>query len=211
MINYKEKWNELHKEFSKNSNNILKYDDWLEQFKEIINNINDEIIDLGCGVTGNNTLYLLENKKKVISCDIAEEALKVIKENIPNSKTLCFDMTEKFPFEDNFTSMIIADLSLHYFSEETTKKIVEEIKRVLKSDGYLIIRVNSVNSTEFKNITGEKIEEKYYLKNGMTKRFFDKKDIEYFFKDFEIQYINEENMNRWNKDKIVWKCFLKNK
>ena len=63
MINYKEKWNELHKKFSENSNNILKYDDWLEQFKEIINNINDEIIDLGCGVTGNNTLYLLENKK----------------------------------------------------------------------------------------------------------------------------------------------------
>ena len=211
MINYKEKWNELHKKFSENSNNILKYDDWLEQFKEIINNINDEIIDLGCGVTGNNTLYLLENKKKVISCDIAEEALKVIKENIPNSKTLCFDMTEKFPFEDNFTSMIIADLSLHYFSEETTKKIVEEIKRVLKSDGYLIIRVNSVNSTEFKNITGEKIEEKYYFKKGMTKRFFDKEDIEYFFKDFEIEYINEENMNRWNKDKIVWKCFLKSK
>ena len=45
----------------------------------------------------------------------------------------------------------------------------------------------------------------------MTKRFFDKEDIEYFFKDFEIQYINEENMNRWNKDKIVWKCFLKSK
>ena len=93
MINYKEKWNELHKKFSENPNNILKYDDWLQQFKEIINNINDEIIDLGCGVTGNNTLYLLENKKKVISCDIAEEALKVIKENVPNSKTLCFDIT----------------------------------------------------------------------------------------------------------------------
>lgn len=211
MENLKEKWNELHKEFKKNSNNILKYDDWLEQFKEIINNVNDEIIDLGCGVTGNNTLYLLENKKKVISCDIAEEALKVIEENIPNSKTLCFDMTEKFPFEDKFTSMIIADLSLHYFSEETTKKIIEEIKRVLKLNGYLIIRLNSVNSTEFKNIIGDKIEEKFYFKKGMTKRFFDKEDIEYFFKDFNLEYINEENMNRWNEEKIVWKCLLKNK
>lgn len=127
---YKEEWNQMHKKFSENPNNILKYDDWLEQFSEIIDNIDTQIIDLGCGVTGNNTLYLLNKNKKVISCDFAEEALNLIKKHIPNSKTLLFDMTQRFPFEDDFTQLVIADLSIHYFSKKITKDIIKEIGRV---------------------------------------------------------------------------------
>jgi hypothetical protein len=44
---------------------------------------------------------------------------------------------------------MIADLSLHYFSWDETKKIVNEIKRVLKEDGFLLVRVNSVNDTNY--------------------------------------------------------------
>ena len=206
---YKDKWNEMHKEFSKNNNNILKYDSWLDEFSNIIDNVKSEIVDLGCGVTGNNTLYLLEHKKQVISCDFAEEALKVIENNIPNSKTICFDMTERFPFEDNFTELVIADLSLHYFSKETTKNIINEIKRVLKPNGYLMFRVNSVNTAEYKNIVGEEIEEKFFSTKGIEKRFFDEEDIREFFKEWEIECITEENMNRWNDDKVIWKCVVK--
>ena len=35
----------------------------------------------------------------------------------------CFDMTNGLPFDDNYAGIVIADLSLHYFSEETTFKI----------------------------------------------------------------------------------------
>ena len=71
---YADVWNNLHKNFA--LNNKPKYDEWLDEFETIILNVETEIIDLGCGVTGNNTLYLLEKRKKVISCDFAEEALK---------------------------------------------------------------------------------------------------------------------------------------
>ena len=212
MINYKEKWNELHKKFSENSNNILKYDDWLEQFKEIINNVNDEIIDLGCGVTGNNTLYLLEKGKQVISCDFAEEALNVIK-TIKGSKTLLFDMLNTFPFEDNSTELVIADLSLHYFKEEDTKRIISEIKRILKPNGYLFFRVNSTNSTEYKKIIDrrdEEIESNLFFSKNMEKRFFNENDINKYFKDFKIISLKEENMARWCPDKIIWKCAFQN-
>ena len=40
-------------------------------------------------------------------------------------------------FENNYTDLIIADLSLHYFSDKDTKRIIKEIKRVLKPNGYL--------------------------------------------------------------------------
>ncbi len=64
MSNYVDVWNELHKEYV--YKNKVKYDDWLDKFSDIINSTNGEIIDLGCGVTGNNTIYLLEKGKNVI-------------------------------------------------------------------------------------------------------------------------------------------------
>ena len=54
----------------------------------------------------------------------------------------------------------------------------------------------------------ESIENHFYFKNNMTKRFFDKSDIEDFFKDFEIKYMSEESMSRYYSDKLVWKCLF---
>ena len=207
---YVDIWNDLHKNFA--LNNKPKYDEWLEEFESIIANIETEIVDLGCGVTGNNTLYLLEKGKKVISCDFAEEALNVVK-NIKGSKTLKFDMLDKFPFEDNSTDLVIADLSLHYFKEKDTNRIISEIKRILKPNGYLFFRLNSTNSTEYKKIieNGEKeVESNLFFSKNMEKRFFDEKDINKFFKDFKIICLKEENMARWCPDKIIWKCAAQN-
>ena len=41
-------------------------------------------------------------------------------------------MSKGLPFADNLTNIIISDLSLHYFTEQKTFEILEEIKRVLK-------------------------------------------------------------------------------
>lgn len=210
--NYKEVWNELHKQFKEDTNYVLHYDDWLERFDNIIADCDTEIIDLGCGVTGNNTVYLIEHGKKVVSCDFAEEALKVIEENIKDARTLLFDMLDGLPFDDNSRDLIIADLSLHYFSDKETKGIVSEIKRVLKPGGNLLFRVNSTNSTEYKKLKSnntEEIEKNFFYANNMKKRFFDKEDLEKYFKDFSFEYVSEENMTRWNPDKIVWECAVK--
>lgn len=207
---YVDIWNDLHKNFAKN--NKPKYDEWLDEFESIIFNVETEIVDLGCGVTGNNTLYLLEKGKQVISCDFAEEALNVVK-TIKGSKTLLFDMLDTFPFEDNSTDLVIADLSLHYFKEKDTNRIISEIKRILKPNGYLFFRLNSTNSTEYKKIieNGEKeIESNLFFSKNMEKRFFDEKDINKFFKDFKIIFLKEENMARWCPDKIIWKCAVQN-
>lgn len=203
-------WNNLHKNFAKNSK--PKYDEWLDEFEPIIFNIETPIIDLGCGITCNNTLYLLEKGKVVISCDFAEEALNVAKK-IKGSKTLLFDMLEGFPFENNSADLIIADLSLHYFKEKDTYKIINEIKRVLKPNGYLFFRLNSTNSTEYKKLIEndeQEIEKNLFFTKNIEKRFFNENDIKKFFKDFKLMCLKEENMSRWCQDKIVWKCAVQN-
>lgn len=207
---YVDVWNNLHKKFVQN--NGSKYDNWLDEFESIIMNVETEIIDLGCGVIGNVTLYLLEKGKKVISCDFAEEALNAIK-MIKDSKTLKFDMLDEFPFEDNSTNLVIADLSLHYFREKDTIRIISEIKRILRPNGYLLFRLNSTNSTEYKKIienSGKEIEPHLFFYQNMEKRFFDRNDINKFFRDFKIICMREENMTRWCSDKIIWKCAVQN-
>ncbi|MBQ9792484.1 MAG: class I SAM-dependent methyltransferase [Clostridia bacterium] len=208
--NYVDVWNSLHKDFAKR--NIVKYDDWLDEFSNILANVNTQIIDLGCGVTGNNTIYLLEKGKDVISCDFAQEALDAVNK-IKGAKTLLFDMLKTFPFEDNCAEIVIADLSLHYFRNNDTDKIISEIKRVLKSGGYLFFRLNSTNSSEYKKLienNAEQIEPNLFFANSMEKRFFSKMDINKYFNGWDFVCLREENMARWCPDKIIWKGAVKN-
>lgn len=202
--NYADIWNKLHKSFIANAK--VQYDDWLKEFDDIINNVSTNIIDLGCGVTGNNTFYLLEKGKKVISCDFAEEAINTIATH-KGTKTKLFNMLDPFPFRSNSVEMVVADLSLHYFNKTDTEKIIDKIKKILKPNGYLFFRVNSINSTEYKNLlaSGEGlIEPHFYYANNMEKRFFSGDDLDDFFADWKFLCKREENMTRWSTDKIVW-------
>ena len=141
---------------SKRRSSVPVYDLWLDEYKNILQeNKDNEILDLGCGI-GADTLYLLERGYNVLSCDFSVEALKSIENNIPNSKTLYLDMMKKFPIADKKYSLIIADLSLHYFNNETTIHIMKEIKIIFKDGGVLLARVASVNDFNFGAGQGEK-------------------------------------------------------
>ena len=101
-------------------------------------------------------------------------------------------------------------MSLHYFTKDTTYKILEEIKRVLKQNGILIFRVNSVNDINFEAKQGREIEKHLYeTEESEYKRFFDINDIQEFFSIWDILYINEEKTERFGPEKIVWKGKVK--
>ena len=210
MDTSKERWNEIY-ENQKQTRDEIKYDDWLDLFIEYIKSCETPIIDLGCG-SGNDTKYLLEKGKRVIPCDYSEKAVENIRKNFPELERVeCFDMTKSFPFKENFTDIIITDLSLHYFSEDTTYKILEDIKRILKQNGLLIFRVNSVNDVKYGAGIGLEIEPRFYQReDGRTKRFFDESDIRKFFKSWDILYIREETMLRYEEAKKLWRCAVKN-
>lgn len=189
--------------------NQIKYDDWLEMFNEEINKCKTPIIDLGCG-SGNDTLYLINKGKTVIPCDYSKNVIKNIKKNFPEiNRVENFDMKEGLPFEDNYTELIIADLSLHYFPEKVTFNILEEIKRVLKPSGLLLFRVNSTKDTNYQPIDRIEIEHNFYETSVGYKRFFDEEDINKFFTEWDKLYINEETMGRYGHEKNLWKGAVK--
>lgn len=198
--------------WSKRRSGIPVYDSWLDEYRDILEkNKPQEILDLGCGL-GADTLYLLERDYSVLSCDFSREALKSIQENIPNSKTLYLNMMETFPIKDDAYSLVIADLSLHYFDEATTCHIMREIKRILKSEGVLLARVASVNDFNFGAGVGEVLENNFYFEGDYTKRFFDYDDVIKFFGMIGKVQASETEMLRdedeYSKPKVLYKVMV---
>jgi len=193
-------WNAQHANYERHE---IKTDSWLDAFELTRSNL--PIIDLGCG-SGNNIPRLLETGRPVIPCDYSDLAIKNIRKNFPEIKRFeCFDMTEGLPFPDNFTDLIIADLSLHYFSEKVTFQILAEIKRVLKADGTLLFRLNSMNDANYGAGIGEEVEKHYYFTGESSyKRFFDEEDIRHFWKDWNLEYLEERSLYRYDMPKSVW-------
>ena len=202
----KEYWNKIYESISVKK---PKYDLWLDKYENILNNSKDTpIIDLGCGF-GNDTLYLKERNYEVVSCDFSEQALNRLNNIIDNLDTRCFDLKDGLPFEDNCAKVVIADLSLHYFTWKETKKILNEISRVLMFNGVLLCRVNSVKDTNYGVGQGIRIEENFYNIDGNLKRFFNETQLRELFENWSIEYMKEAQISRYKMSKIAWEISIK--
>lgn len=199
--------------WSKKRNGLPVYDNWLDDYNEVLDsNKKSEILDLGCGI-GADTLYLIEKGYNVLSCDFSTEALNNIKNNIPKSNTMYLDMVDNFPFKDESFSLIIADLSLHYFDNETTIHIMHEIRRILKKNGVLLSRVASINDFNFGAGIGKQLEKNFYFEGDYTKRFFDQEDVNKYFdiigevESFETSMVRNEE--EYSKPKRLYQIKVK--
>lgn len=204
-----EYWNDFYNS-DYNRNNVL-VDDWLWVFDKTIDAARGPVIDLGCG-EGNDTIYLLDRKKEVVPCDGAMNAVLNIRNNFSEVKnSICFDMLNSFPFANSSTDLMVADLSLHYFTRDDTLKILKEIRRVLVNKGHLLFRVNSIN--DINHGAGQELEVEphlYLTEDGRYKRFFDSKDIYEIFNIFDIKYVREDSMKRYKLEKKVYIVDAKN-
>ena len=204
-MQFNDYWNETHKKFSTGK---PVYDNWLDDYQDILKKCETPILDLGCG-SGNDTLYLTERGFKVIACDYSDVALEQIQQQIKDVKTKLVDISQPLPFESMSFDLIIADLSLHYFDEQTTFKIMEEIKRILKPNGNLLARVNSTADLNYGAGQGEKIENNFYFVDGYNKRFFTIEDAEKFFSLIGKVNVKEADMLRYTKPKRVHRTLTK--
>ena len=198
-MKFKDFWDNAQATYSTNGE---EYSSWLDKYAERFSMCETKVLDLGCGI-GYDSEYLTKKGLEVIAGDFSEVALRRLRERVPNVKTIILDISEPLPFEDSSFDLIIADLSLHYFDEKTTGKIMGEIKRILTSRGCLLARVNSIYDVNHGAGDGEKLEENYYFVGGYNKRFFTLVDAKKFFSIIGKVEANEENMSRYNKPKMV--------
>lgn len=222
-----ERWNHIHSRESNREQIRQQYDGWLETDKRIVEQLEKcktPILDLDCGV-GIDTLHLVENGHRVVACDFAQVAIDKIKQNVPEARTLKFNMKNPFPFAEELFEFIIANKSIHYFSEQETRNIISEVYRILKPDGNFAFVVNSTNDSNFGVGQGRILEKDFYEVRGTTKRFFDKNSLEEFFdkEHWEFICMNENKIQGERiktiqlqatekpSEKIAWTCMVKRK
>lgn len=100
----------------------------------------DRVLDLGCG--NGRLLELLKDKKiDYIGVDGSGNLIKIAQEKYPRNKFLLADAFS-LPFPDNSFDKVFAIAILHHIpSKEYRLCFLKEVKRVLQSDGLLILTV----------------------------------------------------------------------
>lgn len=202
FMNLDKYWDNIHLKYDS------EYDGWLDNYLNLFHK-DDSIVEIGCGRAYDSRYLLKQGYNNIIVSDFSKEVLKIIEKEEPSLKTMAFDMKDGLPFSDNSINILIADLSIHYFDTSTTKFLVNEIYRVLKKNGLLIARVNSTNDKLYIPDSDE-IEKNFFYNGSVYKRFFDEESIKFFFHKFEFYHLEEKNMGKYDKPKVLWEfCVIK--
>lgn len=180
-------------------NKELEEDMWIDDYKEYFKS--GLYLDLGCGI-GQYSRKFIANGNEVISADISKIALEKVKEF--NSNIVNLDMQEPLPFKDNIFDVVFANLSIHYFNDNDTKNLMDEIKRILKQDGVFIGSVNGLEGLEKIKDTAKKLEEHFYFNKNKYIRLFEQEDLEKYLSGFAILKIEKRETKRFEHNKNYW-------
>jgi len=111
--------------------------------------------------------------------------------------SLVQDITKGLSFEDETYDFVYARLSLHYFKDKQLRKIIADIKRVLKNEGLLMFQVKSTSSKE--HGVGKEIEKDMFEdETGYTRHLFSKEYAEAILEGFNIVMIEERKIPNGN-------------
>jgi len=183
----------------------MRNDPWLEKWLTLVHEKSGGgyVLELGCG-DGQDTIGLLSAGCKVIATDISMENLAECAEVVPQADLVQMDNGRPLPFVDRSLSVIVASLSLHYFTWRVTMQIASELRRCLKTDGILLARFNSTNDANYGAGSGVEIEPDFYQMETRTKRFFDEASVRNFLHGWDIQFLEENVIHRYERPKSVW-------
>ena len=159
----RENYNIISQDFSRTRNKFWEEMGFISKYV----NDNEKVLDLGCG---NGRLYELFQDKTIDYCgvDFSEKLIDIAKKRYPQFKFQVADALN-LPFPADYFDKVFSIAVLHHIpSKELRLKFLQEVRRVLKPEGILVLSVWHFNS--FKNI-------KFFL-NFLFLRIFSRKKID---------------------------------
>ena len=185
----------------------MRNDPWLKKWINLVQKSADSrlILELGCG-KGWDTADLISAGCNMVALDISEENLAECAKLAPHAGVLRADIGAPLPFANHSMAVILASLSLHYFSWENTLQIASELRRCIQDGGILLARFNSIHDFHHGASSVEEIEPNFYLVGKQTKRFFDEESIRQFLQGWDIRFLEENVIQRYRNPKYVWEA-----
>jgi SAM-dependent methyltransferase len=106
------------------------------------------ILELGCR-TANDAARLARAGLEVTATDFSYEAITSAKERFADCGIdfQVVDMTERLPFRDKHYDAVMSNVAAHMFSDEATRRLLAEVKRVLRCGGLLLLHVAASSRT----------------------------------------------------------------
>jgi ubiquinone/menaquinone biosynthesis C-methylase UbiE len=119
----------------------------LQRYKYAARKLKGRILDLGCGTGYGSKLMIDTGKeiKEVYGIDVSSNAINYAEKNHPGPKYIC-GSAEKIPFPNNYFDGVVAFEVIEHVSN--AEKVLEEIHRVLKPNGDLIISTPNPRNLE---------------------------------------------------------------
>jgi SAM-dependent methyltransferase len=187
-------------------------DIWLERWTRLMTSrfTNPAILELGCGSGRDTAVLVQQGFRRITATDLSPEALAECARAVPDTRLVCHDLRQPFPFADAGFDVIVASLCLHYFEWQQTVEILRGIHRCLVPGGLLLCRLNSTKDVNHGAVGHQKITHHYYEVDGSPKRFFDADDVDSLFgAEWERISIEEMTIDRYEKPKTVWEIIIR--
>ena len=157
-----------------------------------------KVLDLGCG-SGRHLVYLAKKGFDVYGIDISKHGIKIarnwLKKEGLRANLKVGDFYKKLPYRNNFFDAIISIAALHHGKIRNIRKLIKEMKRILKPKGLIFVTLHK--KLPKKKIPKEKLfgikyiaPRTYVILGGPEKggiHFnFNKKILKKEFKDFKF-------------------------
>ena len=177
------------------------------------------ILDLGFG-TGRHTIFLAEKDFDVYGIDISEKGKEITeqkgKEKNLNIHLVVGDMHD-LPFEDTFFDAIIVIYTIHHTNLTGLKRIMSEVKRVLKPKGIFVGTL--ISTKDLRYGTGKKLEPDTFIginepvDPDVPHHFSDERKVKELFSGFNFLNLEEKTSfsQRRHVDSVHWEIIAEKK
>ena len=166
------------------------------------------VLELGCG-RGDDTATLAGAGLRVLAFDLSATAVARTRARVPAAIVECRDIRDPFPEQAIDLGVVIASLSLHYFSWAETLDLAQRIRAVLRPGGLLLCRLNSTEDRNFGAQGHPEIETNYYRVDGMPKRFFDESSVRSVFAEgWRCLSLQHFTTRKYVQPKSLWEVVL---
>jgi len=181
--------------------NRIKYERWLDRWVDLLHGHKGRALDLGCG-PGFDSSFLLGLGFDVTALDHSKVAVAISEQKNPTATHLVADIRHLREAVRGQFSVIVANLSLHYFNRIETESIFSAISQLLVEGGFFAFRVNAYDE---QGAPADRSSWDLITVESMPKQFFDERKIAHLLgHSLDLVSIEKRTTDRFGRRKSLF-------